>query len=106
MQWCISEATKHKIVTAKAYSAKYDDISNVAKDPAHYPLKNFLDVVPKEASKDTFEHVIIQSGSVDISNLKTNSNPEKYVEYFKQEAIISAKNIFSSGVITLQQQLQ
>ena len=71
----ISDATKHKIVTAKAYTAKYDDIANVAKDPAHFPQKNFLDVVPKEASKDTFEYVIIQSGSVDISNLKTNFNP-------------------------------
>ena len=100
----ISEATKSKIVTARAYSAKYDDISNDAKEPSHFPEKNYLSVVPKEATKDTFDHIVIQAGSVDISNLKTNVNPEKHIEYFKQEAIISAKNTFSSAVIALQHQ--
>ena len=100
----ISHATKHKIVTAKAYTAKYDDVSSAVKDPARFPEKNFLSVVPEEVSKDKFEHVIIQSGACDITNLKTNMNPERYVEYFKQETIISARNIFTSGVITLQQQ--
>ena len=39
----------------------------------------------------------MQSGSVDIlSNLNTKDDPIKYAEYFRQEAVMSAKNLFSS----------
>ena len=100
----LAEATNSKIVTAKAYSAVHDDVSNVAKQAAFYPNKNFLQVVPAEAGKDNFEHLIIQTGSVDITNLKTNKNANQYLEYFKQETIKSAKNIFNSGVCALERQ--
>ena len=41
--------------------------------------------------------MIIQSGSIDITNLKTsNENVKNYVEYFKQQAIISASNLFTA----------
>ena len=100
----ISEATKSKIVTAKAYSAAHDEVSNAAKQAAFYPNKNFLHVVPTEAAKDNFEHIIIQAGSVDISNLKTDRNPEQYLDYYKQETVNSARNIFNSGVTALERQ--
>ena len=54
--------------------------------------------------KDDFEHLIIQTGSADITNLKTNQNPEDYLEYFRQETVISAQNIFNSGIIALESQ--
>ena len=100
----ISDVTQSKIVTARAYCAKYDNETNEAKGPAHYPQKNFLNVVPTEAIKDTFDHLIIQAGATDITNLKTNVNPEKNIEYYKQETVISAKNTFSSAVLALQHQ--
>ena len=43
----------------------------------------------------------MQTGSVDITNLQTKENPSNYTEYFKQEAIISAKNLFSAAVNSL-----
>ena len=46
----------------------------------------------------------MQSGSVDISNLKTEVNPIENLEYFKQETIISAKNIFDSCLLALERQ--
>ena len=40
--------------------------------------------------------MIIQAGSVDITNLRTNVEPSKHAEYFKQETVQSAKNLFKS----------
>ena len=100
----LGKATKSKIVTSKAYSAVHDEVTNQAKEAAFFPKKNFLHVVPNEAVKDSYEHLIIQSGSVDISNLKTNVSPTDYLEYFKQEAVMSAKNIFQSCILALEHQ--
>ena len=100
----VEEATRAKIVTSKAYSAIFDEVSNVAKETALYPKNNFTDVVPREVIKDTFEHLILQAGSVDISNLKTKENANLYMNYFQQEAVVSARNIFNAGVNALSQQ--
>ena len=51
-------------------------------------------MITKQLTKDDFEHVIIQAGSVDITNLNTKDNPMQYMEYFRQEAIMSATNLF------------
>ena len=41
--------------------------------------------------------IIVQAWSVDITNLKTKgNNPQIYGEYFKQEAIMSATQVFTS----------
>ena len=100
----IAEATESKIVTTKAYSAVYDKESNIAKEAAYFPKTNFTDVVPAEVVKDDFEHLILQAGSVDISNLKTSQNAEIHMEYFRQQAVISAQNIFNAGINALVQQ--
>ena len=54
--------------------------------------------------KTTFEHLIVQSGSVDITNLKTDVNPREHLEYFKQEVVVSARNIFNSCVSAFEHQ--
>ena len=100
----IADATQSKIVTAKAYSAVYDEVANVAKHAAYYPKKNFQQVIPNEVVKTTFEHLIVQAGSVDITNLKTDVNPREHLEYFKQEAVVSARNIFNSCVSAFEHQ--
>ena len=41
-------------------------------------------------------YLVVQSGSVDISNLKTKNQIEKYFDYFSQQAVVSATNIFSA----------
>ena len=40
---------------------------------------------------------MLQAGSVDITNLNTKDNPAEYLDYFKQEVVISAKNFFQVG---------
>ena len=54
--------------------------------------------------KEEFDHLILQAGSVDISNLKTKENASMYLDYFQQETVMSAKNIFTAGVNALKQQ--
>ena len=55
-------------------------------------------MVRAEAAKDVFEHLVIQAGSVDITNFKTRHNSNKFLEYFEHETQLSAKNIFKSGL--------
>ena len=100
----IEEATDTIITKVKAYSAIYDDVSNVAKDAAKFPNKNFLQVVPNEATKESFDHLVVQAGSIDITNLKTKDEPENHLEYFRQQTVMSAKNTFDSCLLALEKQ--
>ena len=76
------------IKKVKAYSSVSDDV-------ARFPAKNFTDVTQAELEKEKIDILLLQSGSVDITNLETKSNPEKNLAYFQQQTVISAKNIFS-----------
>ena len=87
--------------TARAYSAIHDAVSSKAKQPAKYPASNFTDVTPAELNKEKFDILIMQAGSVDITNLNTKENPLANIDYFKQEAVLSARNFFSVGVNAL-----
>ena len=42
--------------------------------------------------------MVIQAGSVDITNLNTKDNPTEYLDYYRQEAVISANNLFQAAV--------
>lgn len=90
----LENATKARIKTAKAYSAAFDTETNIAKQAAMFPASNFTDVVSRELKNGKFTTVLLQAGSVDITNLNTKENPEKYTEYFKQVAVMSATNLF------------
>ena len=52
--------------------------------------------------KEKYKYVVLQAGSVDITNLNTKDNPEQYMEYFRQETIMSATNLFQAGLNALQ----
>ena len=92
----LQEATESQIVHLKAYSANYDTVSNEAKNQARFPHKNFTDVIGAALEKEAFDNIIVQSGSVDITNLKTKKDVEKHFDYFHQQAVISATNTFSA----------
>ena len=92
----LEKATKTQFITAKAYSSTYDTVTNVAKHAARFPKANFTAVIPDKLQNEEFENLIIQAGSVDITNLKTNVEPSKNSEYFKQVAVMSANNLFSA----------
>ena len=101
----IENEIKGKVITSKAYTSVFDQTANIAKDAPHFPDRNFLHVVPNEALKDSYDHLIVQAGSVDISNLKTNvDNPYEYMHYYEQEAVKSAKYVFESCVTALEKQ--
>ena len=87
-------ATQTKFFKTKAYSSIHDTESNVAKQAAKYPESNFTDVITTELNKEEYDCLILQSGSVDITNLNTKDEPSKYTEYFKQVTVMSATNLF------------
>ena len=92
----LEEATETKIVHVKAYTAVFDEISNEAKISARFPQQNFTDVIPAALEKEEFKNVIVQSGSVDITNFQTKKEAEKHFDYFHQQSVISAENLFSA----------
>ena len=49
-----------------------------------------------------FKTLLLQAGSVDVTNLNTKENPEKYMEYYRQVAIMSATNLFQAGTNALE----
>ena len=64
---------------------------------AKFPKSNFSDVVPAQLKKGKYQSLVLQAGSVDITNLNTKDYPSQHLEYFKQETIISAQNFFLVG---------
>ena len=94
-------ATQAEFITAKAYSSTHETESNIAKQAPKFPDSNFLDVVRKNVNKGNFKSLVIQAGSVDITNLNTMDDPEEHMEYFRQETIRSATNLFQAGIDAL-----
>ena len=65
-------------------------------EKTRFPDKNFDTVIAAEVKKAPTDTLIIQAGSIDITNMKTTgNNVKRFSEYFKQQTIISAKNLFS-----------
>lgn len=93
----LEAATKTKFVRVKAYTSVYDTERNVAKSAAKFPAANFNDVITNEIKKKDFKHLVIQAGSVDISNLNTKENPEEHIEYYKTATVNSATNLFKAA---------
>ena len=94
-------ATQSQFVTAKAYSSVHDTVSNVAKQAAKFPASNFTDVIPAQLKKGNYKCLILQAGSVESTNLNTKDNPEQHINFFRQETIMSATNLFNAAVKAL-----
>ena len=93
----ISNVMKSNVRAARAYSTIEDTGENEAKEKTKFPDKSFSSVIQSELKKEEADILIVQAGSVDISNMKTKgNNSKKYGEYFKQQTIISAKNLFTT----------
>ena len=100
----LENATQSDFVKAKAYSSIHNTESNAAKQAPQFMKSNFTDVIPAELKKGKYQYLILQAGSVEITNLNTKDNPEKHVEYFKQETISSAKYLFNAATNALKVQ--
>ena len=92
----VANAMKSSLRVAKAYSTMKDSSENEAKEETKYPEQGFVDIIESELNKDATDILLIQAGSEDISNLKTAGDPMKFGEYFKQQTIISATNLFTA----------
>ena len=75
----------------------HDTDSNIAKQAAKFPYANFTDVVRPKLENGNFKTLLLHAGSVDVTNLNTNENPEAYLEYFRQVTIMSANNLFEAA---------
>ena len=76
-----------KITKAKAYTA--------APDPkAMFPNKNLIDVVDKHIQEKDYKLILLQSGSVDITNINTQNDVLLNTESNKQAVTTSTENIF------------
>ena len=93
----LENALDRKVISSKAYSSVYDDEHNAAKQAARFPRANFKDVIPTELNKSNYEALILQAGSTDISNLDTKQTSEDNIEYFRHQATLSAKNLFTAA---------
>ena len=89
--------------TCEAYGAVFDNVGNEAKHAATFPAKNFKDVIPEEVKKDVVDYLVIQAGSTDIMNLKTNENKID-IAVFKKEVRYAAKNLFTAAESALEDQ--
>ena len=90
----IEFATKTKIRTARAYSSVHENMNHRGKNAPRFPTKNFSDVIANELEKEEVDVLVVQAGSVDITNLKTEGADGHNTEYFKQQAVESANNLF------------
>ena len=75
--------TGMNIVTAKAYCSDFDS-------SARFPDKHFAAVVPEELAKKQYNLLILQSSSVDITNLK---NIESNDPFLRQQVSTSSFNM-------------
>ena len=93
----IAKSMDAQVRTARAYTALVDAAENEAKEETRFPSKSFQNVIDSEIGKIETDVLIVQSGSVDISNLKTKGNDvRKYGEYFRQQTVLSASNLFTA----------
>ena len=93
----VSRALGKELRTARAYSNTNDGAENEAKEATKFPDKNFDKVIKDELMKAPTDTLIIQAGSIDITNFKTtNDKLERFREYYKQETVVAANNLFSA----------
>ena len=97
----IKNAVNADVKLVKAYSSTYENTDTAAQRAPRFPHKNFEDVITHEVNRSEYDALIIQAGSVDITNLKTEAlNANEYLEYFKQKTIISAHNLVQAATNT------
>ena len=66
-----------------------------------FQKSNFRDVVPAMLVKDDYQTLLLQAGSVDITNLNTKENQSEHMDYYRQETVMSAKNLIQTATNAL-----
>ena len=87
----ISKVTNVNITKVKAFSSVKEEVSKIAKQAAKFPHQNFTDVCQKELNKRDVDILIMQGGSVDITNINTRDNATEHFDFFNEETLTSAE---------------
>ena len=87
----VEKAINGRVETSRAYSSVFDNVGTRAKKASRYPAKNFKDIVPMEVKKEPYEYLLLQGGTVDITNHNTKDKPKELFNYYKQEVRFAAK---------------
>ena len=85
----LEKATSTTIHTAKAYSADFDVSTR-------FPNKNVKYVARNAARKKSFKVVMMQSPSVDITNINTFDNSSEVIEGYKKIIDNSTTKMFET----------
>ena len=93
----IETAVNADVNLVKAYSSIYENTHTAAHKAPIFPTRNFEDVITNEMNNSKYDALMIQTGSVDVTNLKTEApNAKEYLEYFKQKNINICTEYLSS----------
>lgn len=84
----VSTSTNLKMEQFKAYTVD-------AEPDAHYPEVNHTAVVPEILSRKKFDLVVLQGGSIEITNLNTKANPQEHYKHWEQKVSMSSNRMFS-----------
>jgi hypothetical protein len=90
----IETATMTEVRTTKAYSSIHENNDDKGKHAPRFPTKNYNDVIARELNKECPDILMVQAGSVDITNLKADGYLAENTEYFQQQTVVSANNLF------------
>ena len=99
----LEKASNVRIRTRRAYSSVFNTT-------ARWPEMNVTDVIKHEVNKvsneDKYDVLVMSAPTVDITNLDTAQvKATDNVEFFKQEVLISSKNMISAAENTLKSEL-
>ena len=75
----------------------FEAINDKRMAPTRFRKKRLPDVVKFEVTKRAYETLVIQPGSVDITNMITNKDAKEDFPFFKNKVIQAAQNVIKSA---------
>ena len=90
----LEKATNTVVHTDKAYAADYD---------SRRPNKNVKYFARNAARRNKFKVVLIQSPSVDITNMDTTNNSPEAIDGYKKVVKISTEKMFETASVIIEE---
>ena len=86
----------------RAYTTLENTSENEAQLPPKLPERSYRKITDKALDDNDPDVLILQAGAPDITSFKTNiPGAKKYLEYFKQQMVIAAGNLFTVATDSL-----
>ena len=98
----VSEVMNAKVTVSRAYTTLNNVHETDAQAQPKLPQRSYRKVTDDALRKDDADILILQAGALDLTTFKTsNNNATRNLEYFKQQTVISAQNLFSVATNSL-----